>query len=185
MTTFSDEERAAIARRWGDSGLAQDEYAEQFGIAGRTLRLWLARFASRQPPLAGARAVLADTVERLQALLAAVDAELAQVERDAASPTCRQACQVADAQEDAPPECSGVSERNDANRCAATACQVGAADATRHADSDLAARTQAKLARLEVAPMSPPWSAAATTTPGRANPRPKTGGFFATWGDEN
>jgi hypothetical protein len=77
METFTDEHRAAVARGWAESGLTQDEYAARFGVAGRTLRLWLGRYATRQRPLVQARAIVEDAIQRLQAVLGGLDAEVA------------------------------------------------------------------------------------------------------------
>lgn len=43
--TFSDTERKAIAMGWHTSALPQKDYADQFGIQPRTLRLWVHHYA--------------------------------------------------------------------------------------------------------------------------------------------
>ena len=169
MKTISVGDRATIARGWEKSGQRQDEYAARFGIAGRTLRLWLDRYASRQPPLAQARAILADAVERLKALLAALDADPAcrpepEGDQGASDPVCRLQTQgTADGGRPDKPE--DRPERRDV---------VTALDA------DLAtamSRVQAELAKL-AAPGAP--REAATSTSAQPRPRPKkSGGFFA------
>ena len=167
METMTDEARATIARGWAESGLTQDEYAAQVGVAPRTLRLWLARYASRQPPLVQARAVIADAVERLQALLVAVDAELGCPEPTDPSYPSGQASRAATAQERVLAERSSGGGLTDADRHGGTACDVGMeADTTRHADLDsLVAGVQAALAKSQMTAKPPaPARAAAPAT---------------------
>lgn len=73
MEPWSSESRARIARGWAESGLSQAEYSKKFGIAPRTLRAWVERYASRQPPDAQVRAVVVETIAKLGALLDALD----------------------------------------------------------------------------------------------------------------
>lgn len=172
MQTFTEETRATIALGWERSGLPQDEYAEQFGIAGRTLRLWLGRYASRQPPLVEARAVLVDAIERLQGLLAAIDAEAAcQAERGAASPGAGTACRPAAVQQAVDPKDApaGASSLSPAPRTLPSNA--------RHADLNaLVASVQADLAKGTRAPSEPN---AVTAPPPRPKRQLRTGGFFA------
>lgn len=172
MQTFSEAERAAIARGWTESGLAQDEYAAQFGIAGRTLRLWLARCASRQPPLVDARALLVDAIERLQALLAAVDVRAAcQAERGEASPSAEPACRPAAVRE--------AVEAKDSKASAASSPPVPQMPGNaQHADLDpLVAGVQAELAKGTKEPSAPN---AVTMAPPPPERRLRVGGYFAT-----
>lgn len=177
MKSFSNEERAAIACGWAESGRAQNEYAEQFGIADRTLRLWLARYASNRPPLDEARAVLVHAIERLQALLAAVDSsEVCQPERGAASPPADSACQPAAALADVQPEAGVVCTPRP------SAPPKTAAAAARHADFD------ALLAGVQSELMRPPTTGAPAAlrsekprAVGGAKSRVRAGGFFANW----
>lgn len=172
MQTFTEETRAVIALGWAKSGLTQTAYAEQAGIATRTLRLWLARYASDRPPLAEARAVLVDAVERLQALLAAVDAqEACQPERGAASPPADSACRPAVAR-----------DASEVRNAAATATSSTPAPAmpgnAQHADLDiLVAGVQAELAKGTKEPSAPN---AVTTTAPPPERRLRYGGYFAT-----
>jgi hypothetical protein len=73
MTEMNDALRAEIARGWAASGLSQREYAALHSISERTLRSWIARFASRQPPVEQVRAIIMETIEKLQAVLDGLD----------------------------------------------------------------------------------------------------------------
>ncbi len=172
MRTFNDETRAAIARAWTESQLTQEEYAARFGISTRTLRLWLARYASTRPPLAEARAILVDAIERLQALMATVDAQAAcQSERGAASsaegPACRPAV---------------VREPVDAKDATARATSSSPVPRTRpgtarHADLDtLVAGVRAELAKATNEPSAPNTGTAPAPPPER---RVRASGYFA------
>ncbi len=153
---MTDETRATIARGWAQSGLSQDEYAARFGVAGRTMRLWLARYAFRQPPLVKARAVVADAMERLRDLLVVVDAELGCSEPTVTAHQGRQACRVAGARRHVPAERSSAQGLTHAGRSGGAACDVGAeADATRHADLEtIVAGVQVDLAKYETTAMT-------------------------------
>jgi hypothetical protein len=80
MKKFSDQERATIARGWAASGLPQDLYAASFGVTGRSLRGWMAKFAPSQPPVERVEAILVEMMERLQTVLEGVRAERAALE---------------------------------------------------------------------------------------------------------
>lgn len=73
--TFTDQERAAIARGWAASGLPQDTYAASYGVTGRCLRAWLRKYAPSQPPLQRVEAILVEMMAKLQAVLDDVRAE--------------------------------------------------------------------------------------------------------------
>lgn len=174
MQTLTEETRVTIALGWERSGLTQAEYAEQAGIAPRTLRAWLSRHASRQPPLAEARAALVDAIERLRALLAAIDAQAAcQVERGASSsPAAGPACRPAAVRE--------AVDAKDAAAGAASSTPVRPTlpDTTRHADLDaLVAGVQEELAK---GAKEPPASNAAMLPAPQPERRLRAGGFFAT-----
>lgn len=74
MRKFTDQERAAIAREWAASGLPQDSYAASYGVTGRALRSWLAKFAPSEPPLSRVEAIIADAIAGLLAVLDALNA---------------------------------------------------------------------------------------------------------------
>lgn len=72
---FTDGDRSRIALGWRGSGMTQPAYAAMHSISDRALRAWLARFApSCRNPDEGARLVLKNALEQLQALLRALDA---------------------------------------------------------------------------------------------------------------
>lgn len=179
MTTYCDAERAAIARGWAEFGLTQDEYAEQFGIAGRTLRLWLARSASDRPPLDEARAVLVGAIERLKALLSAVDARAAcQAEPGAASPAAGPACRSAVVRE-------SVEDRAAANSTEPAPVPRTTPGNARHADLDtVVAGAQAELMKPQRTG-SPSAFSPETLQPSGSGKPLRAAGFFASWtGDE-
>src|SRR5581483_7175066 len=77
-TIFTDEQRAAIARSWRDSGLTQQQYSSQHGIKPRTLRLWMKRWPRAQYGAElEARAILEKAIAALKGLLDSLDAEVA------------------------------------------------------------------------------------------------------------
>jgi hypothetical protein len=86
--TFTDQERAVIARAWAASGLPQDQYAARYRVTGRALRGWMAKFTPSQPPLERAEALLVEMMARLQTVLEGVRAERAELEFRAEGPRC-------------------------------------------------------------------------------------------------
>lgn len=87
MAKLSPAEKRQYVDGWRTSGLTQQDYCAQFvNVSARTLRAW-AR-ASRRPDgsLARARAVVAEAVEELQAILASLEA--AEAEAGVATPGC-------------------------------------------------------------------------------------------------
>lgn len=106
MKTMTDEARAQVARGWEQSGLTQADYAAQCGISPRTLRDWLSRYAIQQPPAERVRRLIEDTIDKLLALLAALDDEVA--------------CQVA-AAEDAASEGAPAMPSGDSLNCQCSA----------------------------------------------------------------
>lgn len=69
-TIFTNEQRAAIARAWPDSGLTQEQCSAQHGIKPRTLRQWLRRWPRVQYGVEReARAILEKAIAALKALL--------------------------------------------------------------------------------------------------------------------
>jgi hypothetical protein len=169
MQMFTDETRAAIALGWEKSGLPQDEYAQQFGIAGRTLRLWLSRHASDRPPLDEARAILVAAVGRLQSLLAAVDAQSAcrPAGGGSSSPGSAPACRPAAAR-----------EVIDATATATTSSAAPSVPpGTRHAGIDaLMVGVQREVPKKPNEPSAPN---AVTVPAPRPERRLRTGGVFA------
>lgn len=71
--TFTPADRKSIAQGWAGSGLSQAEYSAFHQIAPRTLRQWCQRYAPRGTPPDAVVALLADFIERAQALLTALD----------------------------------------------------------------------------------------------------------------
>jgi|SRR5467141_1957157 len=77
---LKDEDRSRIARAWRTSGMTQPAYSAAHGITDRTLRMWIARWASPCPSgTEGVRAVCERAIERLRALVDGLD-------QDSASP---------------------------------------------------------------------------------------------------
>jgi hypothetical protein len=72
---LTDEARAAVARGWRKSGLGQRPYAAQHAISERTLRSWVSRWAPEYRGTEAVRDVCERTVERLRALIAALNVE--------------------------------------------------------------------------------------------------------------
>ena len=66
---LKDEDRARIARGWRQSGRTQAQYAAEYQISDRTLRMWIARWA---PPCRSGTEVVRGVVERTMARLRAV-----------------------------------------------------------------------------------------------------------------
>src|SRR6266568_247842 len=75
--TFDDAARARIARGWMTSSRDQRSYAAQHDISERTLRQWVARYCAGRRPQARLRAAVVASIEQLQNVLAALDAEAA------------------------------------------------------------------------------------------------------------
>lgn len=96
MKTIDDETRAQLAAGWEKSGLSQAEYAARNGISERALRAWRARFVPSGTPVEEARRILEHAVDKLQALLAGLEAR-AQTEMDGAA--CRTAAEYERADE--------------------------------------------------------------------------------------
>jgi hypothetical protein len=67
--TFTDQERADIARGWAASGLPQDLYAARYTVTGRCLRSWLRTYAPLQPPLQRVESIILEMMARLQFVL--------------------------------------------------------------------------------------------------------------------
>jgi transcriptional regulator with XRE-family HTH domain len=128
MTTIDDETRARVARGWEKSGLSQAEYAARSGISERTLRGWRLRFVPSGMPAEAVRRIVEEAVQRLQALLAALD------EHPAAAPLA--------------PSAGPAAVRVEANAAATppSECElpasVGQAAARDQADGAAAPRTQ-------------------------------------------
>lgn len=76
VTKHDDELRARVARGWTESGLPQEDYAQAHGISARTLRSWVSRYASSDPPAKRARAAIANAIQALRSVLAALEADL-------------------------------------------------------------------------------------------------------------
>ena len=64
-TSMTDNQRAAIARRWASSGMDQAEYARLHGIRPRTLREWIQRWAPTTPADVRALAIVRQTLRDL------------------------------------------------------------------------------------------------------------------------
>ena len=75
--TFDNATRARIARGWAATSLDQPTYAAQHGISTRTLRDWVRRFGGDRRPHPQLRAAVVATIDQLQNVLAALDAEAA------------------------------------------------------------------------------------------------------------
>ena len=71
---LTNEERAAIARKWRGSGQTQAVFATEHGITDRTLRAWLNRWAPSHPASPEVvRELVEQVIERLRGLVVASD----------------------------------------------------------------------------------------------------------------
>ncbi|MFT3916568.1 MAG: hypothetical protein QM704_21560 [Anaeromyxobacteraceae bacterium] len=102
MDSIDAKTRAAIARGWATSALNQEDYAAQHGISPRTLRLWISRHASRQPPVEQERGIITEAIGQLQDVLDALH------DQEELDPACRPEAQVP--ADDAPVETVPVLE---------------------------------------------------------------------------
>ena len=76
MGTPAENGRAILARGWETSGLSQADCASKLGVSDRTLRDWRHRYlVPTSMPVAAARKVITDTIEKLHALLDAMPGE--------------------------------------------------------------------------------------------------------------
>jgi transposase-like protein len=73
---FDNAARARIARGWLNSSLDQNTYAAKHGVSSRTLRQWVTRYGAGRPQ-AQLRAAIVASIEQLQNVLVALDAEAA------------------------------------------------------------------------------------------------------------
>jgi hypothetical protein len=100
MATVDDATRARVALGWEESGLSQAEYAASRGISERTLRQWRSRFATAGMPVEEARRTIEEAIQKLQALLAGLEAS---ARDDMDGPACRSAVQDESVDETATP----------------------------------------------------------------------------------
>ena len=69
--------RQAVARGWAATSFDQAAYAAQHGISTRTLREWVRKYGAGERPMVRAVAIIDSTISQLQAMRAALVAEVA------------------------------------------------------------------------------------------------------------
>lgn len=138
MKRFSTEEKLTVVRAWRVSGQSQAAFcAAHPGIAARTLRTWVRACRGPDDSLVRARAVVANAVNELSAVLKAIDIasrdRLANEEHDLGHDAAAAPCRAASADASpstAPPSASAERHPELADAARPTAASGGSPDAT-------------------------------------------------------